>query len=327
MRAIELSAFGDPAANLRYAELPEPAAPGAGEVLLAMEFAPINFNDLLLIRGTFPRRPALPGPVGNEGSGRVLAVGPGVDNVAVGDRVVAPLYSDTWRERMVVPAGGLFALPEEVGAQQAAMLRINPPTAALLLSEHGELKPGDWIIQNAANSGVGRSVIAFARARGIGTINLVRRAEAIGEVKAAGGDIVLPDAPESLAALRALGDSGRLRLAIDGVSGASTLRLLDALSQGGALVSYAFSSGEVAIPADLRPLLRKAVRLHAFYQARPAYDTQMDSLLRQSAGFIRDGKLTLPVAAVYPMARIAEALAHAQRGGKVLLDLRHQAAR
>lgn len=321
MRAIQLSAFGDPVTNLRLAELPEPAAPGPHEVLLAMEFAPINFNDLLLIRGTFPQRPALPGPVGNEGSGKVLALGAGVTHLKVGDRVVAPLYSLTWRERMVVPAGELFALPAAVSAQQAAMLRINPPTAALLLSEHGDLKAGDWIIQNAANSGVGRSVIAFARARGIKTINLVRRAEAIEEVQAAGGDIVLLDASGSVDTVRALTEGGRVRLAIDGVSGESTLRLLEGLSQGGALVSYAFSSGEVAIQADLRPLLRKAVRLHAFYQARPQYDAQMDTLLRQSAEFIRAGKLEQPVAATYPLSRIGEAVEHAIRGGKVLLDI------
>lgn len=324
MRAIQLSTFGDPVINLRLTELPEPAAPGVHEVLLAMEFAPINFNDLLLIRGTFPRRPSLPSPVGNEGSGKVLAVGVGVTHLKVGDRVVAPLYSYTWRERMVVPAEGLFALPEGVNAQQAAMMRINPPTAALLLSEHGELKPGDWIIQNGANSGVGRSVIAFARARGIRTINLVRRAEAINDIKAAGGDIVLLDAAGSLESIRSLTEAGRVRLAIDGVSGESTVRLLEALSQGGALVSYAFSSGDVAIQTDLRPLLRKAVRLHAFYQARPAYDTQMDTLLRESADFISAGKLELPVAATYPMSRIAEAVEHAIRGGKVLLDIQAQ---
>jgi NADPH:quinone reductase-like Zn-dependent oxidoreductase len=324
MRAIQLTAFGNPLTNLHLADLPEPPAPGAGEVLLGMEFAPVNFNDLLLISGSFPRRPELPSPVGNEGSARVLAVGAGVLHLAPGDRVVAPLYSYTWRERMVVAAAGLFALPDGISPQQAAMMRINPPTAALLLSEHGELKPGDWVIQNAASSGVGRSVIAFARARGIKTINLVRRVSAIVEVQAAGGDIVLLDTSDSVATVRALTDSGRVRLALDGVSGASTLRLLDGLSHGGALVSYAFSGGDPAIPADLRPLLRKAVRLHAFYQARPQYDAQMDTLLRETAEFIRAGKLEQPIAATYPMARIADAVAHAQRGGKVLLDLQDQ---
>lgn len=321
MRAIELTAFGDPVTNLRVAELPEPLAPGANEVLIGMEFAPVNFNDLLLIRGTFPQRPALPSPVGNEGAGKVLAVGAGVTHLTVGDRVVPPLYSATWRERMVVAANELFPLPAEVDAKQAAMLRINPPTAALLLSEHGGLKAGDWVIQNAASSGVGLSVIAFAKARGFKTINLVRRVEAIAEVKTAGGDIVLLDNNEVVESISDLTQSGKIHLAIDGVSGESTVRLLQGLSQGGALDSYAFSGGEVSIHTDLRPLLRKAVSLHAFYQARPQYDSQMPTLLREAAEFVRAGKLKPPVAAIYPMSRISEAAQHAIRGGKVLLDL------
>lgn len=321
MRAIELADFGDPLTNLRVAELPEPPAPGANEVLIGMEFAPINFNDLLLIRGTFPQRPLLPGPVGNEGAGKVLAVGSGVIHLKVGDRVVLPLYSATWRERMVVAADELFPLPTEVDAKQAAMLRINPPTAALLLSEHGGLKAGDWIIQNAANSGVGLSVIAFAKARGFKTINFVRRVQAIADVEAAGGDIVLLDSAKSVELISDLTQAGKIRLAIDGVSGESTVRLLQGLSHGGAIVSYAFSGGEVAIHTDLRPLLRKAVSLHAFYQARPQYGSQMPTLLREAAEFVRVGKLKQPVAAIYPMARISDAVLHAIRGGKVLLDL------
>ena len=99
--------------------------------------------------------------IGNEGVGRILAVGPGVESVRVGDRVLAPLSSFTWRERMVISAGGLSSLPPDADPQQLAMLAINPPTAALLLSEYVDLKPGEWVVQNAANSGVGRWVIAF----------------------------------------------------------------------------------------------------------------------------------------------------------------------
>ena len=79
-------------------------------------------------------RPPLPAVIGNEGVGRVLALGPGVESVRLGDRVLAPPSSFTWRERMVISAGGLFALPADADPQQLAMLAINPPTAALLLS-------------------------------------------------------------------------------------------------------------------------------------------------------------------------------------------------
>jgi NADPH:quinone reductase-like Zn-dependent oxidoreductase len=109
---------------------------------------------------------------------------------------------------LVVPAAGLFSLPE-AEPQQLAMLGINPPTASLLLDEASDLKPGDWVVQNAANSGVGRSLIAIAKARGIKTINLVRRPELIPELQAIGGDLVVVDEDGALDKIRAAGGRGR----------------------------------------------------------------------------------------------------------------------
>src|ERR1700720_4466453 len=174
MRAVHLTGYGNPTDGLECVDIVEPAAPGPGQVLLGVEFSPINPNDLMVAQGIYAFRPALPAVIGNEGVGRVLAVGPAVENVKAGDRVLAPISSFTWRERMVISADGLFALPPDADPQQVAMLAINPPTAALLLSEYIDLKPGEWVVQNAANSGVGRWVIAFAKARGLNTVNIVR---------------------------------------------------------------------------------------------------------------------------------------------------------
>jgi len=182
MRAALIKAFGEPTDVLELADIPEPSGPAAGEVLIGVEYAPINMNDLYVIQGVFPVRPSLPSVVGNEGVGRVLAVGSGVTHLKVGDRVLIPLYAFSWRERLVVPAAGLFSLPD-ADPKQLAMLGINPPTASLLLDQAPDLKPGDWVVQNAANSGVGRSVVAIAKARGLKTINLVRRAELIPEYR------------------------------------------------------------------------------------------------------------------------------------------------
>ena len=121
-----------------------------------------------------------------------MAVGSGVEHLKVDDRILIPLYAFSWRERLVVPAAGLFSLPD-ADPQQLAMLGINPPTASLLLDEASDLKPGDWVVQNAANSGVGRSLIAIAKARGFKTINLVRRPELVPELQAIGGDLVVVD--------------------------------------------------------------------------------------------------------------------------------------
>src|ERR1700675_4154408 len=135
MRAVQLTAYGDPVEGLKYVDIPEPGAPGPTQVLIAVEFSPIDPSDLSLARGIYGVHPALPAVIGNEGVGRVLNLVVGVQNVKVGDRVLAPNGSFTWRERMVISADGLFALPADADPQQLSMLATNPPTAALPLSE------------------------------------------------------------------------------------------------------------------------------------------------------------------------------------------------
>lgn len=321
MRAVQISAFGDPLEVAKFVEIPEPAAPGPGQVLLGIEFAPVNPNDLMVMGGQFPFKPSLPSALGNEGVGRVLAIGPGVTSVKVGDRATPPLYSGTWRERMLVPAEGLFALPEDADVHQLAMMRINPPTAALLLTEYVDLQPGDWVIQNAGNSGVGRAVIAIAKAHGNKTISFVRRKELIPELEAAGGDLVLLDDGDAAGRIANAVGNGSVRLALDGVSGAATARLVDFLSPGGSLVGYAMMSGEISAPADLRQLMNRGISVQFFYQGRPQYDSKIPVLLHHSANMIADGTINVPVAAIYPLSAIREAIAHVQSGGKVLLEV------
>src|SRR5215470_586333 len=98
MRAVQLMSFGNPVEGLRYVDIPEPDAPGPNQVLLGVDFSPINPNDLMVAEGIYKVRPPLPAVIGNEGVGRVLAVGPGVKSVKAGDRALAPLGSFTWRE-------------------------------------------------------------------------------------------------------------------------------------------------------------------------------------------------------------------------------------
>src|SRR5438046_1828987 len=111
MRAVQIRTFGEPGIVLELADLPEPPAPTAGQVLIGVEHAPINMNDLYLIQGVYPARPSLPSVVGNEGVGRVLAIGRGVDHVKVGDRVLVPVYRLGWHARVVAAAERPFALP------------------------------------------------------------------------------------------------------------------------------------------------------------------------------------------------------------------------
>jgi NADPH:quinone reductase-like Zn-dependent oxidoreductase len=320
MRAVHLTAFGSPVESLEFVEIQEPSAPGHGQVLIGVEFSPIDLSDLLVVRGAYPLRPSLPSVIGNEGVGRILAVGPGVENVAVGDRVATPLYSFAWAERIVVPAQGLFALPADVDPQQLAMLTINPPTAALLLSEFVDLAPGDWVVQNAANSGVGRAVIAFAKARGFKTINLVRRAELVHELKALGGDLVVVETPESLNMVKAALGTAAPRLAIDGVGGPSAATLIDLLGRNSAIVAYA-ALGNAPIPISALALIFKRMTARGFFLSDPEHAAKIQPLVVEAAELLRSGRLYAPVAATYPLSAIKDAVAHVERGGKVLLDV------
>src|SRR5689334_21167267 len=320
MRAVRLTAFGKPVDGLEYVDIPEPDPPGPNEVLIGVEFSPINPNDLMVAQGIYAVRPPLPAVIGNEGVGRVLAVGPGVKSVKAGDRVLAPLGSFTWRERMVISAGGLSSLPPDTDPQQLAMLAINPPTAELLLSEYVDLEPGEWVVQNAANSGVGRWVIAFAKTRGLKTVNIVLRPELVAELEAIGGDFVVVDARDVAERLRAAVGQAELRLALDGVSGPATGVLAATLSPRGTLVSFAAMSGG---PMSISPLdvIFKSVTVRGFFLGHPQFAAKIAPAVAQAAEMIASGRLQIPVAGTYPLSSIKEAIARAQRGGKILLDV------
>jgi NADPH:quinone reductase-like Zn-dependent oxidoreductase len=320
MRAVQLTAYGNPLEGLKYLDIPAPDAPGPNQVLIGVEFSPLNQSDLLLAQGIYGARPALPTVIGNEGVGRVLNVGHGVKNVKVGDRVLAPLSSFTWRERMVLSADGLFALPAGADPQQLAMLAINPPTAALLLSEYVNLKPGEWVVQNSANSGVGRWVIAFAKTRGLKTVNIVRRPELVPELKAIGGDVVVVDSPDVSKEIKAAVGQAELRLALDGVSGPATGVLASTLSPHATLVVYAAMS---QAPMSISPLniVFKPLTIRGFWLGHPESTAKSAPAVVQAAEMIAAGRVHIPVTATYALSSIKEAVAHAQRGGKILLDV------
>ena len=177
MKAIHLTDYGNPAQSLKMVEVSEPSTPSAGEALVRMEYAPIDYSDLLLANGVYFLNPQLPSVIGGEGAGIVEAIGPGVTSVKVGDRVTIPFGTFTWAEKVLAPAERLFVVPPSVDARTASMLNINPTTAVLLLDEFITLKAKDWIVLNAANSHVAQMPdrdCEIARAQGCRYCQAVR---------------------------------------------------------------------------------------------------------------------------------------------------------
>ena len=177
MKAVQVVKYGDAVEGVELREVPEPDAPKPGEVLVGVEFSPINFNDLMVVWGIYAWRPELPATMGNEGAGKVIAVGEGVTSVKVGDRVILPFTVKKWQQRVVVRAEELIVAPPDADPQQAAMMAINPVTAALLLDQYVDLQPGDAVAYNAATSGLAQWLAALAGGRPRSSSRFSRRSE------------------------------------------------------------------------------------------------------------------------------------------------------
>src|SRR5690242_4896663 len=232
MKAIQLTAYGNPARNLKMVEVSEPNAPSGGEALVRMEYAPIDDSDLQLANGVYLLRPKLPSVIGGEGVGIVEAVGPGVTSVKVGDRVTVPFGTFTWSEKVLAPARGLFVVPPSIDAKTASMLNINPTTAVLLLDEFVKLKPKDWIVLNAANSQVARCLIAIAKSRNLSLIGIVRQSELIPEIEKLGVDFVGVESPELSKQIQKATGGKPISLGLDAVGGPAAATIAGALSPG-----------------------------------------------------------------------------------------------
>jgi NADPH:quinone reductase-like Zn-dependent oxidoreductase len=287
-------------------------------VVVETEFFPINPADVLNLEGKYGAAPPkLPMTPGAEGVGRIAQAGAAVHHVKPGDRVLLP-GPGCWRERIKAPGKAVFALPEGVDPKQLAMLRVNPPTAHLMLHQFVAPRPGQWVIQNAANSGVGHCLIRLARLAGVKTVNVVRREELVAPLRAFGGDVVLVDGPDLDARVRAAIGDGSLPLAIDAVGGSGTQRLARCVSDGGTVVNYGVLSGEPCM-VDGRETVFRDVRLHGFWLRKWFAETppaQIAALYRELAAKVADGTLAVEVEAIYPIRRIKEAVAHAARGGR-----------
>jgi NADPH:quinone reductase-like Zn-dependent oxidoreductase len=318
MLIAQVKAFGRPDTVIEAVEQAEPGEPGPDEVIVEAEFVPINPADLLNIEGKYGAAPpALPLTPGAEGVGRIARTGSAVRHVKPGDRVLVP-GPGCWRERIKAPGKAVFALPADVDPKQLAMLRVNPPTAYLMLHEIVALEPGQWVIQNAANSGVGHCLIRLARLAGVKTVNVVRRAELVAPLRAFGGDVVLTDGPDLDARVRAAIGEAALPLAIDAVAGTGTQRLARCVSNGGTVVNYGVLSGEPCM-VDGRETVFRDVRLRGFWLRKWFADTQPEQIAavyRKLTALVADGTLAVEVEAVYPIRRIKDAVAHAARAGR-----------
>jgi mitochondrial enoyl-[acyl-carrier protein] reductase / trans-2-enoyl-CoA reductase len=327
MKTISAAVYethGNPADVLRIESRPWPTS-ATGEVIVKMRAAPINPADLNQIEGKYPVRAELPATPGFEGAGIVAEADRDVTNVAAGALVILPHNIGTWRDAVAVKADELVVVPAGIEPVHAAMLKINPMTAWRLLHDYVDLDRGDWLIQNAANSAAGRAVIQIAHELGYKTVNVVRRSELIGELRAEGGDVVLVDSENLRHEVEDAIGGPPIRLGLNAVGGESALRLANCLAPGSTLVTYgAMSLQPLKIPNGLlifKDLRFRGIWINKWYDnATPA---QRMEAFKPLFGMAKRGLLQTKVEKAYPLSEAKTAVAHAARGqrsGKIIFQ-------
>jgi len=323
MKQIEFSSVGRPEEVVRYAEAEMPPNPAAGEVLVKVLAFPVNPADLLTLQGVYPPLDTSTNAIGNEAIGVISAVGDGVRGLAVSDRVIL-LGHNNWREYRLVRAAEVLKISADGDILQQAGLKVNPATAALLLQGFVELGEGEWLVQNAANSAVGRSVIQLARLSGIKTVNVVRRADVVEELRGLGASVVLQDGDDLPRRIQAATGDAPIKLGIDSVGGPATDRLASCLDSGAMLVVYGAMSGAQSV-INPGTLVFRDIRIRGFWLSKHLNDAPRETLaalygrLDELAG---SGRLVTSIDSVFPAHDIANAVRRASQagiGGKVLV--------
>ena len=323
MRSVLHREFGDPAEVLAPGDSPVPE-PGPGEVRIRTTLAPIHNHDLWTIRGQYGYKPRLPAIGGSEGVGVIDALGEGVEGLRVGQRVNAASGRGTWAEcflasaRMAIPLPD--AIPDEVAAQLVAM-----PLSALMLLEFLHAEPGQWIVQNAANGAVGKTLAMLASARGVHVLSLVRRDAGVDEMAAVGvGNVMSTARDDWRDAAKAILGERRAHAAVDSVGGQASADLVSLLGEGGVLVSFGAMGGEPMVIPSGDVIFRHLV-VKGFWGSKVSREMSTADKHRLVGELIQRalaGELKLPVDAVYDLEDAAKAAAESLRPGrhgKVLL--------
>ena len=295
----------------------------ADQVLVEMKASPINPADINRLEGKYPIRSSLPAIAGNEGIGIIAEIGSAVSNLHVGQPVISLDRVGNWCEAYVADAKSLIPLPDNIPLEQAAMLSVNPPTAWRMLEAFADLKQGDWVIQNAANSGVGRAVIQIARLRGLKTVNVVRRADLIPELEAESADVVVTDEIPLSKQIRDLIGNADAPLGLNAVGGESAREIAKSLSDRGTLVTYgAMGLQPLQMSNSLlifKDLCFRGFWINAWYKS--ADTREIHEMFDQLIPLVTSGKLTVPIEKTYPLIDAKAALVHAcqnRRNGKIL---------
>jgi NADPH:quinone reductase-like Zn-dependent oxidoreductase len=324
MQSVRFYEFGNPVEVLRVEDVPQPEL-GTNQVLVRLRARSINPSDLATVRGLYGSLPKLPATPGLEGMGEVAAVGDEVKNLRSGQRVIPLGVQGTWQEYILAAPAQLISVPDGVSDQTAAQFVVNPLTAWIMTIEELALKSGEWLLQTAAGSTLGRVVLQIARLRGFKTINVVRRREQVEELKALGADEVICTTDENLnERVKEITGKAGLTKAIDAVGGKTAAAVFQSLGRGGVMLVYGLLSME-PMSIDGGRMIFTTTTIRGFWLSQwlgAAPPERQQAVTGEMLRSMAANEIVPPVEAEYPLAEVLAAVAHAERpgrSGKVLL--------
>ena len=328
MRAAVVNAFGSFDA-ITIADIPPPV-PGAGDVLIDVQAAGVNFADMLVVEGKYQSLPEPPFVPGKEIAGVVAAVGDGASRFTPGDRVMAYMEQGGFAELALAVEDDCYILPSAMPFKHGASMGINYQTAHFALNERGRLRGGESVLINGASGCVGMASIQLAKAAGATVLAGIRNAEKASLVLDGGADHVVDLAADGLRqAIREqvyeLTGGRGADVILDTVGGDVFDASLRALAWSGRIVVIGFVSGRIpTIPGNY--LLIKNITASGFYW--DSYRTRDPQWVRRVQDEIftlyGTGKIKPPVSQLVPLENVKEAfsaLAGRRAKGRLVLTM------
>lgn len=331
MKAVIFDECGEPANVLKLRDS-EHRDPGDGEVLVRMLASPVNPSDLLYVRGQYTLQPRLPASPGFEGVGVVEKAGSGLrPRIMLGKRVaVLSRFGGNWAERNTVPATQVIPLSSRLSIHQAATFFVNPATAYIMTQLVLRIPPGEWLLQSAANSTLGRMIVRLGRKFGFKTLCVVRREEQVQALQKAGAtktivfDAATQASEELVEAVLEATDGQGVPFAVDPVAGSVGSAIVRCLAKNGRMLAFGSLSGE-PLQFSPRELMTPGASLEGFWLGNfMEKQTLLKklSLVRTITKLIVDGTLASEITSVFRLAEIEQAIQDAENfSGKTLIQI------
>ena len=323
MKAVVCKAWGLPD-TLVVEDVPTPQ-PKAGEVLIRIAAASVNYPDVLMIQKKYQIQPELPFIPGSEVAGTVAALGEGVTNVQLGDRVIAFVGLGGFAEQVVAKAAGLIPIPPELDDATAASFTLVYGTSHHAVIDRGELKAGQTMLVLGAAGGVGLAAVEIGKVLGAKVIAAASTDEKLAVCKAHGADVLINYSTQDLRAAvkEATGGLGP-DVIYDPVGGIYAEPAFRSIGWRGRYLVVGFANGEIPrLPANLM-LLKGASMVGVFWGDHVRRDPKANAAaMREMMGWVAEGKLKPLVSARYSLADTAkafEALAARQATGKIVIE-------